>query len=108
MQIRSVIAWFSLLDSPSLCSELPPATRLGGGGDNPGVRFPAGTRDLSLLHSVQTDSGARPVTYQVDTEGSFHGGKAAGANHSPPSSTEVKYGGVYRHSPVHHHGVELN
>jgi hypothetical protein len=34
----------------------------------------AGTGDLSLLDSVQNDSGAHPVSYQVGTEGSFRGG----------------------------------
>jgi hypothetical protein len=44
-----------------------------------GVQFPAGTRDFSLLHSVQTDSRAHPASYTRRTEGSFPGGKAAGA-----------------------------
>jgi hypothetical protein len=38
-----------------------------------GVRFPARAADLSLLHSVQTGSGAHPASYPVGT-----GGKAAG------------------------------
>jgi hypothetical protein len=44
-----------------------------------GVRFPAGTRDFSLFHSVQTGSGADTASYPVGTEGSFPGSKAAGA-----------------------------
>jgi hypothetical protein len=44
-----------------------------------GVRFPAGVRHFSLLHGVQTSSGAGQVSYPMGTGGSFHGGKAAGA-----------------------------
>jgi hypothetical protein len=44
-----------------------------------GVRFPVGERDFSLLRSVQTGSGAHPASYPMATEGSFPGGKAAGA-----------------------------
>jgi hypothetical protein len=32
-----------------------------------------------LLHRVQTDSGVHPASYTMGTEGSFPGGKAAGA-----------------------------
>jgi hypothetical protein len=41
------------------------------------VRFPE-VQDFSLLHSVQTGSGAHPASYQMGTGGSFPGGKAAG------------------------------
>jgi hypothetical protein len=43
-----------------------------------GVRIPAGARDRSLLHSVQTGCGAHPTSYSVDT-GAFFRSKAAGA-----------------------------
>jgi hypothetical protein len=43
------------------------------------VRFPAGARDYSHLHSVHTGSGAQPASHPVGTGVSFHGGKAAGA-----------------------------
>jgi hypothetical protein len=33
----------------------------------------------NFLHVVQTGSGAHPASYPVGTEGSFPGGKAAGA-----------------------------
>jgi hypothetical protein len=36
-------------------------------------------RDVSLLHSVQTGSGAHPASYPMGTGGSFPGDKAAGA-----------------------------
>jgi hypothetical protein len=42
---------------------------------------------------VQTGSGAHPASCTVGTEGSFPGSKARpgrDADHSPPSSTEVK------------------
>jgi hypothetical protein len=44
-----------------------------------GVRFLAGTGNFSLLHRVQTSSGAHPAFYPMDTWGSFPGVKAAGA-----------------------------
>jgi hypothetical protein len=43
---------------------------------------------------VQTGSGAHPTSYPMGTGGSFPGGKARpgrDADHSPPSSAEVKY-----------------
>jgi hypothetical protein len=43
------------------------------------VRLPAGVGNFSLLHCVQTDSGAHPAFYPMGTGVSFHGGKAAGA-----------------------------
>jgi hypothetical protein len=52
------------------------------------VRFPAGETDFSLLHSVQTGSGASCL---MGTGGSFGGCKA---EHSPPSNTEVKNDGA--------------
>jgi hypothetical protein len=36
-------------------------------------------QELSLLHVVQTGSGAHPASYLMGTGGSFPGGKAAGA-----------------------------
>jgi hypothetical protein len=36
-----------------------------------GVQFSAEGGDFSLLHSVQTGSGAHPVSYQMGTGGSF-------------------------------------
>jgi hypothetical protein len=43
---------------------------------------------------VQTGSEAHPASYPLGTGGSFPGGKARpgrDADHSPPSSAEVKY-----------------
>jgi hypothetical protein len=48
-------------------------------GSTAGVRFPAGARDFSLLHSVQNGSGAHPASYPVVPEALSRGGKAAGA-----------------------------
>jgi hypothetical protein len=61
------------------------------GGSSPGM----GKR-FSLLHIVQTGSGAHPPFYPMDTEPLFPGVKRQGreVHHSPPSSTEVKNGGV--------------
>jgi hypothetical protein len=59
-----------------------------------GVRSPTGAEDFSSSPCVQTGSGAHPASYPIDTGGPFPGGKARpgrDADHSPPSSAEVKY-----------------
>jgi hypothetical protein len=43
-----------------------------------GVRFRAGARDFSLLHSVQTCSGVHLASYTMGSGGFFPGAKAAG------------------------------
>jgi hypothetical protein len=58
-----------------------------------GVRPPTEAEDFSSNFCIQTGSGAHPSSYTVGTGGSFPGGKAqlgCDANHSPPSSAEVK------------------
>jgi hypothetical protein len=59
------------------------------------VRFPAGERDISLLHS-ETGSVVHPASYPMGARNSFLGGKAAGGepDRSPPSNAEVKNGGA--------------
>jgi hypothetical protein len=59
-------------------------------------RFQAGIRDLAFLHSIHTASGLHPASYPMRTEGDIPGGKAVGreADHSPPSSAELKNGGA--------------
>jgi hypothetical protein len=56
------------------------------------VRFPAADENFSLHHHVQNGSGAHQAFYPMDTRGSFLGVKRPGreADHSPPSSAEVK------------------
>jgi hypothetical protein len=43
-----------------------------------GVRFQAGAKCFSLLHSAQTNSVAHPASYPMGAVGSFTGGKTAG------------------------------
>jgi hypothetical protein len=43
-----------------------------------GVQFLAGTKEFSRLQSVQTASGAHPVSYPMGNGDTFPGGKAAG------------------------------
>jgi hypothetical protein len=66
----------------------------GYGLNNPGSIL--GRARFSLLHNVQTDSGAHPASYPMGIGGSFPGGgvKQQGreADHSPPSIAEVKKG----------------
>jgi hypothetical protein len=56
------------------------------------VRSPTGA-DFSSSPCIHTGSGAHPVSYPMGTGGSFPRGKARpgrDADHSPPSSAEVK------------------
>jgi hypothetical protein len=58
-----------------------------------GVRSPTEAEDFSSTLCVQTGSGAHPASRTVGTGGSFRGGKGRpgrDADHSPPSSAEVK------------------
>jgi hypothetical protein len=57
-----------------------------------GVPVPAGAGNFSPYHRVQTGSGPHPASYPMGTRGSFPGVKRPGreADHSPPSSAEVK------------------
>jgi hypothetical protein len=59
-----------------------------------GVRSPTGAEDFSSSLCVQTGSVDHPVPCSMGTGGPFPGGKARpgrDADHSPPSSAEVKY-----------------
>jgi hypothetical protein len=83
------------------------ATGYGLVGRGVGVLIPAGARDFSLLHCVQTCSGAHPAPYA----GSLPGGKAARASSSPLTSNLCRgqeYVDLYIHSPIRLHGVVLN
>jgi hypothetical protein len=58
------------------------------------VRSPTGAEDYSYSPCVQTGSGAHPASCPMGTGGPFPGGEARprrDADHSPPSSAEVKY-----------------
>jgi hypothetical protein len=58
------------------------------------VRSRTGAEDFSSSPCVQTGSGAHPASCPMGTGGPFPGGKARqgrDADHSPPSSAEVKY-----------------
>jgi hypothetical protein len=59
----------------------------------PGFHSWQGPVDFSLPHSLHTDSGAHPSSYAGAL---FPGVKRPGreADHSPPSSAEVKNGGA--------------
>jgi hypothetical protein len=58
-----------------------------------GVRPPTEAEDYSSTLCVQSGSGAHPASCTMGAGGSFPGGKARpgrDADHSPPSSAEVK------------------
>jgi hypothetical protein len=54
-------------------------------------------QEFSLLHVVQTGSGFHPTSYTMGPGGSFSGVKRPGreADHSPPTSAEVKKMWIY-------------
>jgi hypothetical protein len=52
------------------------------------VRSPTGAEDFSFSPCVQTGSGAHPASYPMGTGGKVRPG--CDADHSPPSSAEVK------------------
>jgi hypothetical protein len=58
-------------------------------------------REFSLLHVVQAGSGAHPTSYPISTGGSFAGvkRKEREADHSPPTSAEVKKIWIYTSTP---------
>jgi hypothetical protein len=58
-----------------------------------GVRAPAVAGNYSLYHLVQTGSGAHPASYPMGKRSSFSlevNWAGREADHSPPSSTEIK------------------
>jgi hypothetical protein len=64
-----------------------------------------------LRHRVQTSFGTHPASSQEGTRGSFLGIKRRGveADHSPPSSVEVKNAWSYTSTPpIRLHGVVLS
>jgi len=46
--------------------------------------IPSRSKKFSVLHNVQTGSGAQPASHSVGTEGSCAGGKAAREWNWPP------------------------
>jgi hypothetical protein len=67
--------WVFALPNKEKCSSL--LYRLDDRGSK--FRFPAGAGDFSLHHRIQNGSGAHLASYPMDIEGSFLGGKEAGA-----------------------------
>jgi hypothetical protein len=64
----------------------------------------------NFFYVVQTGSGAHPTSYPMGTGGPFPEVKRQGheADHSPPTSAEVKKMWIYIHTPIRLHGVMLN
>jgi hypothetical protein len=60
--------------------------------------IPGRGRNFSLLHSVQTGSGAHPASSPMDTSGVKWAVREA--DHTPPSSAEVNNGGVIPPLPI--------
>jgi hypothetical protein len=74
------------------------------------VSIPRRVRYFSLLHNVQTGSGAHPASYKIVIQNYFAGDKNGrgmkfNSRHEVPRSIMVE---LYRHSPTHLHGMVLN
>jgi hypothetical protein len=69
----------------------------------PGVRFLAGIGIFFFRQCVQTGFGDHPASYQMGTRVIFSAVKRAerGADHSPPSSTEVMNAWSYTSTPLY-------
>jgi hypothetical protein len=82
---------FCLTNFISYCS-LGKATGYGPDDQVIGVRFPAWDVNFFLRHHVQPGSGTHPKSYAMNNGESFREAKRPDrkADHSPPSSTEVK------------------
>jgi hypothetical protein len=76
------------------------ATGYGLDGRGVGVRVPVGGR-IYLLQVVQTGSGVHPTSYPINTGALSPGVKRQGreADHSPPTSAEVKKMWTYTSTP---------
>jgi hypothetical protein len=73
--------------------------------------LPAGVGNFYLHHRVQNGSGSHPASYPMDTRALSLGVKRPGreADHSPPSSTDVKNAWSYTSiPPICLHGVLLS
>jgi hypothetical protein len=68
-----------------------------------GSLSPDRVKKFSLLQIVQTGSGVHPISYKMGTGGSFLGIKWQGreADHSPPTSAEVKKMWIYTSTPLY-------
>jgi hypothetical protein len=66
-----------------------------------GSSSPGRVKNFPLLHIVQTGSGVHPTSYKMGTRGSFPGVKrqVREADHSPPTSAEVKKMWIYASTP---------
>jgi hypothetical protein len=77
-----------------------------------GVQFPAGEKESSLLHSIQTGCEDHSASYPVDNGGggAFAWVKRPGreVDHSPLPTYEVKNGGAIPQFHLHFHGVVRN
>jgi hypothetical protein len=77
----------------------------------PGVRFSAGAKDFSLLHSVKIDSGAHPLSYAMGTRDFFPRGvnrPERDADDPLLSNAEVKNDGAILPLRTCLHGIVLN
>jgi hypothetical protein len=90
--VNIILAWLSILirsrgSSGSIVSDYGLDARA------IGVRSLAGAKDFSSNLCVQTGSEAHPASCLMGTGGPFPGGKGRSgrdADHSPPSSAEVR------------------
>jgi hypothetical protein len=70
--------------------------------------FLADARDYSLLHSVETDSGAHPASYKVGTVDFFPGVQSVKLTTHLHLVPRLRIEELYLHSPICLHGIVLN
>jgi hypothetical protein len=107
--IISLLSWWCLATHMRMCDSSV-GKALGYGLDDRGsrVQFPAGAGNFSLHHCLQNGSGAHPASYPMGIRSSSLGVKWPGreADHSPPSSAEVKNEWSYTSTPaIRLHGL---
>jgi hypothetical protein len=75
-----------------------------------GTRFLAGARNFSLFYRIQTGFATHPVSYAMGSGVSFPEVKRPvhEADHSPPSSAEIKNEWRYTSTPIRFHGEVLS
>jgi hypothetical protein len=83
-----------------MCRDSSVGIATGYGLDDQGSSSPGRVKNFSHLHIIQTGSGVHP-TYKMGTESSFREVKRQGreADHSPPTSAEVKKMWIYTSTP---------
>jgi hypothetical protein len=115
--LLNIFNWFAFIETilpPKTSADFQLTTRYWSRDSSVGIATGYGLEDhgvwefesrlgqkFSLLHIVQTGSGVHPTSYTMNTGSSFPGVKRQRreADHSPPTSSEVKKMWIYTSTP---------